>query len=201
MNKPVVLITGALTGIGRATALAFAREGARVAISGRRDEAGQKLAAELQKLGAEAEFLRADVRHDENVRDLVDRTVARLRFVSVSRGECPQLLTRPLRQKAMRSGFEGLSSRSIPAVALWSRNKSLRNRSRLPQEARPRTGIFCAGRSMTVIGLVGALPWLPSSGRCKLSRQRKLCFGVTLKPTRETPALPGIAGAVLSLTA
>ncbi len=77
MTSPVVLITGALTGIGRATALAFAREGARVVISGRSDEEGQKLTAELQKLGAEAEFLRSDVRHDNDVRDLVDRTVAR----------------------------------------------------------------------------------------------------------------------------
>src|SRR5436309_3006494 len=77
MNTPVVLITGALTGIGRATALAFAREGARVVISGRSDEEGQKLTAELQRLGAEAEFLRSDVRHDDDVRDLVDQTVAR----------------------------------------------------------------------------------------------------------------------------
>ena len=77
MTTPVVLITGALTGIGRATALAFAREGARVVISGRRDDEGQKLAAELQKLGAEAEFLRSDVRHEDDVRSLVDKTVAR----------------------------------------------------------------------------------------------------------------------------
>ena len=84
MNKPVVLITGALTGIGRATALAFAREGARVAISGRRDEGGQKLTAELHKLGTEAEFLRADVRHDEDVRDLVDKTVARFGRLDVA---------------------------------------------------------------------------------------------------------------------
>ena len=46
MNKPVVLITGALTGIGRATALAYAREGARVVVSGRRDEEGHKLVAD-----------------------------------------------------------------------------------------------------------------------------------------------------------
>jgi NAD(P)-dependent dehydrogenase (short-subunit alcohol dehydrogenase family) len=77
MTPPVVLITGALTGIGRATALAFARDGARVVVSGRSDEAGQKLTAELQKHGAEAEYVRSDVRHDNDVRDLVDRTVAR----------------------------------------------------------------------------------------------------------------------------
>src|SRR5258708_4475106 len=77
LSSPVVLITGALTGIGRATAVAFAREGARVVISGRSDEGGQELTAELHKLGAEAEFQRADVRHDDEVRDLVDKTVVR----------------------------------------------------------------------------------------------------------------------------
>src|SRR5213594_4586367 len=77
MTSPVVLITGLLTGIGRATALAFAREGARVVISGRRDDEGQKLAAELQKRGTEAEFLRSDVRHEDDVRNLIDKTVSR----------------------------------------------------------------------------------------------------------------------------
>jgi NAD(P)-dependent dehydrogenase (short-subunit alcohol dehydrogenase family) len=83
-NAPVVLITGALTGIGRATALAFAKEGARVAISGRRDEAGQALAAELRAVGAEAEYIRADVRHEEDVRKLVDQTVARFGRLDVA---------------------------------------------------------------------------------------------------------------------
>src|SRR5256712_7859303 len=77
MSRPVVLITGALTGIGRATALAFAREGARIVVSGRRDVEGKALEAELRGLGAEAEFIKADVRQDDDVRDLVDRTVAR----------------------------------------------------------------------------------------------------------------------------
>jgi len=77
MSKSVVLVTGALTGIGRTTARAFAREGARVVVSGRRDEAGPALIAELRALGAEAEFIRADVRHDDEVRNLVDQTVAR----------------------------------------------------------------------------------------------------------------------------
>jgi NAD(P)-dependent dehydrogenase (short-subunit alcohol dehydrogenase family) len=77
MKTPVVVITGALTGIGHATALAFAHDGACVVISGRRDEEGQRFVAELQKLGAEAEFLRADVRHEDDVRRLIDQTVAR----------------------------------------------------------------------------------------------------------------------------
>jgi NAD(P)-dependent dehydrogenase (short-subunit alcohol dehydrogenase family) len=77
MKHTVVLITGALTGIGRAAALAFAKEGSRIVVSGRHEEAGQALTTELRALGAEAEFIRADVRHDDELRELVDRTVAR----------------------------------------------------------------------------------------------------------------------------
>jgi NAD(P)-dependent dehydrogenase (short-subunit alcohol dehydrogenase family) len=78
MNTPVVLITGALTGIGRATAVAFARGGNRVVVSGRHEDAGQALAGELRGLGGEVEFIRADVRREIDVRNLVDQTVARL---------------------------------------------------------------------------------------------------------------------------
>ena len=84
MPGPVVLITGAITGIGRATALAFANEGARLVISGRQDEAGQVFASELRGLGAEAEFVRADVRHEDDVRSLVDRTVERFGRLDVA---------------------------------------------------------------------------------------------------------------------
>jgi NAD(P)-dependent dehydrogenase (short-subunit alcohol dehydrogenase family) len=77
MATPVVLITGALTGIGRAAAIIFAQEEARVVVSGRRDKQGQELVAELQGLGAEAIFVRSDVRQDEDVRNLVDQTIKR----------------------------------------------------------------------------------------------------------------------------
>src|ERR1700731_4921104 len=77
MSHPVVLITGALTGIGRATALAFAQQGARDVVSGPRDDVGEALVAELRALGAEAEFIRADVRDESDVKTLVDGTVAR----------------------------------------------------------------------------------------------------------------------------
>ena len=77
MTTPVVLVTGALTGIGRASAFALAREGAHVVVSGRQQEAGDKLAAELRASGAGADFIRADVRHEPEVRDLVDLIIKR----------------------------------------------------------------------------------------------------------------------------
>src|SRR6476660_4258061 len=84
MNGQVVLITGALSGIGRAAAVAFAKKGAKVAVAGRRDEAGKALVKELRAFGSEAEFINADVRKEDDVRTLVDKTVARFGRLDVA---------------------------------------------------------------------------------------------------------------------
>jgi NAD(P)-dependent dehydrogenase (short-subunit alcohol dehydrogenase family) len=84
MNGQVVLITGALSGIGRAAAFAFAKKGAKVVVAGRRDEVGQALAKELRSFGSEAEFINADVRKEDDVRALVDKTVARFGRLDVA---------------------------------------------------------------------------------------------------------------------
>ena len=77
LSGAVVLITGALTGIGRATAIAFAKAGSRLVISGRRPQEGANFAAELQALGVEAEFIYADVRQEKDLENLIKRTVER----------------------------------------------------------------------------------------------------------------------------
>jgi NAD(P)-dependent dehydrogenase (short-subunit alcohol dehydrogenase family) len=84
MNRQVVLITGALTGIGRAAAIAFAQDAAQLVVSGRRDKEGQGLVAELAGLGAEAIFVHTDVRNEHEVRDLVDKAVARFGQLDVA---------------------------------------------------------------------------------------------------------------------
>src|SRR5579862_7983345 len=84
MNQPVVLITGALSGIGRAAAVAFAKKAAKVVVAGRRDEAGNALVKELRSLGAEAEFINTDVRKEDDVRALVDKTIARFGRLDVA---------------------------------------------------------------------------------------------------------------------
>ncbi len=84
MTNPIVLVTGALTGIGRATALAFAKQGARIVVSGRKEELGLALAKELRALGTEAEFVAADVRHESDVQRLIDKTVAQFGRLDVA---------------------------------------------------------------------------------------------------------------------
>jgi NAD(P)-dependent dehydrogenase (short-subunit alcohol dehydrogenase family) len=84
MNTQVVLITGGLTGIGRASAFAFAHKGAKVVVAGRHDEAGNALVKELRSLGSEADFINADVRKEDHVRALVERTVARFGRLDVA---------------------------------------------------------------------------------------------------------------------
>ncbi|MFJ9351193.1 SDR family NAD(P)-dependent oxidoreductase [Streptomyces sp. NPDC101237] len=84
MAAPVVVITGALTGIGRATAVAYGRRGADVVVSGRHPDAGEELVRELGDLGARALFVRADVRFDDQVCDLVDQAVERFGRIDVA---------------------------------------------------------------------------------------------------------------------
>lgn len=72
-----VAVTGALTGIGLAAARAFALQGDLVVIAGRREKAGADVAAELRELGTQVEFVRTDVRFEDEVEELIETTVAR----------------------------------------------------------------------------------------------------------------------------
>lgn len=77
MHGKVAMITGALSGIGRATAVALARRGASVVVSGRHDVNGAALVAELEATGVTASYCRCDVREDTEIAALVDHAVAK----------------------------------------------------------------------------------------------------------------------------
>ena len=71
----VALVTGGTSGIGKATAIEFARAGAKVVLSGRREREGEQVVAEIQKFGGEAAFVRADVAKEADVKAMVKFTV------------------------------------------------------------------------------------------------------------------------------
>ena len=74
-DEKVALITGGGVGIGRATALAFARDGAKVVIGNRNVESGAEVVTAIQDAGGEASFLRTDVSSEDDVRVLVEHAV------------------------------------------------------------------------------------------------------------------------------
>jgi NAD(P)-dependent dehydrogenase (short-subunit alcohol dehydrogenase family) len=71
----VALVTGGTSGIGKTTAIEFARAGAKVVLTGRREKEGAQVVAEIKKLGGDAGFVRADVARDADVKGMVDFTV------------------------------------------------------------------------------------------------------------------------------
>ncbi len=76
LKNKVVLITGATSGIGKSTALAFGAEGSQVVVSGRREPEGLAVVKEIQDAGGEATFIKADVASEADVANLVKQTVA-----------------------------------------------------------------------------------------------------------------------------
>lgn len=80
----VVLITGATSGIGKATALAFAKEGAKVFFCGRRTNLGEANAREIQAFGGEATYMQADVRNEDDVRNFINSCVKKYGRIDIA---------------------------------------------------------------------------------------------------------------------
>ena len=73
----VALITGGNAGIGRAAAIEFAKQGAQVVVSGRREKEGHEVTAEIKALGGEAIFVKTDVSKASDVKAMIDQTLAK----------------------------------------------------------------------------------------------------------------------------
>ena len=114
-NK-TVLITGGTSGIGKATALAFAKEGANVLISGRRVARGEELAKEITSAGGSALFVQTDVTREEDIVALIEKTVETFGALHIAFNNAGAegrfgLLTTPVHEKPLILRAEVLQER------------------------------------------------------------------------------------------
>ncbi|MEY9755410.1 MULTISPECIES: SDR family oxidoreductase [unclassified Bradyrhizobium] len=94
----VVIVTGGTSGIGRAATLMFAAEGGRVAFCGRNTDRGKQVETEVRESGGEAVFVRADLRHESEVKALVDTTIARYGRLDVAFNNAGISIEKPLHE-------------------------------------------------------------------------------------------------------
>jgi NAD(P)-dependent dehydrogenase (short-subunit alcohol dehydrogenase family) len=97
----VVVITGATSGIGRAAAIAFAREGARVGFCGRRENLGREVQAEIRRQGGEATYIKADVRRPDELKSFVDRVARRYGGLDVALNNAGIQTFKPLKDQTV----------------------------------------------------------------------------------------------------
>ena len=98
LNGKVALVTGGTSGIGKTTAIEFARAGAKVVLTGRREKEGAQVVDEIRKLGGDAAFVRADVAKDADVKAMVDFTVGKYGRLNVAFNNAGVEWTGPLDQ-------------------------------------------------------------------------------------------------------
>ena len=117
----VVLVTGGTSGIGKTTAIAFARAGAKVVLTGRREKEGEQVFAEIKKLGGEAAFVRADVAKDADVKKMVDFTLDKFGRLDVAFNNAGVEWSGPL-EKATEAEY-----RRIFDINVWGVLNSMRH--------------------------------------------------------------------------
>jgi NAD(P)-dependent dehydrogenase (short-subunit alcohol dehydrogenase family) len=161
-NK-VALITGATSGIGRATAIAFAKEGAKVTIAGRREEEGAQVVGEIEQAGGEALFVRTDVAREADVEALVAKTVERFGRLDFAFNNAGVFLDAgPVTQTTddvynrtmdinVRGVFYGMKHQ-IPAILKSGGGAIVNNASALGLSVVPNAAIYNASK-FAVIGL------------------------------------------------
>jgi NAD(P)-dependent dehydrogenase (short-subunit alcohol dehydrogenase family) len=117
----IALVTGGTSGIGKATAIEFARAGAKVVLTGRREKEGAEVVREIKKLGGDAAFVRADVANDEDVKKMVDFTVDKYGRIDIAFNNAGVEWTGPL-EKATEAEY-----RRIFDINVWGVLNSMRH--------------------------------------------------------------------------
>ncbi|GGV35699.1 alcohol dehydrogenase [Actinomadura cremea] len=111
-----VLITGATSGIGRAAAIAFAKEGARVGFCGRRERLGREVEREIRRAGGEAVYVRADVRDPGQLKGFIDGIARRYGGLDVALNNAGIQTMKPITEQTLEEFDDTLTTNTR---AVW----------------------------------------------------------------------------------
>ncbi len=185
MNKPVMIITGASSGIGAAAARRLAREGFRLTLAARREDRLRDVAEEVQQLGGEALVVPTDVTHYTDLENLVQSTLDRWERVDILFNNAGVNFDRPLlKMEPEKIAAEVqtnltaaiLASQAVLPIMLRQRSGHIINNSSLNGlVATPHNPIYCA----TKFGMVGFSDSLRRQLRGKGIRVSVFCPGNT----------------------
>jgi NAD(P)-dependent dehydrogenase (short-subunit alcohol dehydrogenase family) len=98
LKDRVAIVTGAASGIGRASAIAFAREGARVVVADRNEKAGEETASAIEAEGHRAVFARVDVAREAEIARVIEEVAARWDRIDILFNNAGVLLVKPVEQ-------------------------------------------------------------------------------------------------------
>ena len=83
LKNKVAIITGGTSGMGKATAILFAKEGAKVVICGRRSDLGEQIVKGIRNKNGDAVFIKADVSKEKDVKELISHSVSKYSKIDV----------------------------------------------------------------------------------------------------------------------
>ena len=95
LQGKVAIITGSTSGIGEAAAKRFAEEGAKVIITGRREDKGEAIVSEISRLGGQAHFIQADITEEESYHNIVEGSIERFGKVDILINNAGNIIEKP----------------------------------------------------------------------------------------------------------
>ena len=153
----VAIVTGGTSGIGKATALLFAEEGADVVITGRRAELGESVSDEIRQKGVRCVFVQADHAQAEACSRVVERTLAELGRIDILFNNAG-IVTKGTAETTEESIWN--ETLAINVTAVWRMCKLV-----IPQMKKQGGGVIVNnGSDWSVVGGKNAFPYIVSKG-------------------------------------
>ncbi len=150
LQDKVVLVTGGTSGIGRATAIAYAQQQAKVVVVGRRMDEGEATVRLIQEAGGEAIFVQADVTQEADVEAMVDQAVSVFGRLDIAFNNAGTVGENPSLIEQTEAEYDHIMNVNVKGV--W-----LSMKYEIAQMLKQGSGSFASGGTMCIVNMASAV--------------------------------------------